>query len=53
MGGILGSAYNSNLMISNTQSGGLIKNNTSNATYITAGGIVGLVTVENSGRSGG
>ena len=48
MGGILGSAYNSNLMISNTQSGGLIKNNTSNATYITAGGIVGLVTVENS-----
>ena len=47
MGGILGSAYNSNLMISNTQSGGLIKNNTSNATYITAGGIVGLVTVEN------
>ena len=48
MGGILGSAYNSNLMISNTQSGGLIKNNTSNATYITAGGIVGLVTGENS-----
>ena len=48
MGGILGSAYDTRLMISNTQAGGLIKNNNSDATYITAGGIVGLVTVENS-----